>query len=175
MNKEKLKEFIHESILDRKQFDICHELYGHCLAEHVTDLLSLQNKLWDMPRATERNPIVVATRFFSEEEALQLLYDTLMDNIDHIQEWRRKLYLNETVIEKEFNEPVGEGIVKGADRSRLIPMHKITIVLSNGDSIGQPFYIKTAYPNRTFDDNDTCYDAIDEFQSRRRQRNESKK
>lgn len=169
MVKEKIEEFIKE-ILDKERFNICHELYGHCLAEHLLELPELQTKLWDMPKATDRNPIVAATRFFSEECARSMICETLLENIDDIVQWRKNLYTNILTIEKEFENLTGEGIIKNADWNRLIPMHKLIIVLANGDSIGQPFYIKTAYPSRSFDDNDACYDAIDEFQAKKRRR-----
>ena len=167
MTKEKLEKFIKESVLDETQFQICHELRGHCITKHIVDINVLQERVWNMPRPTVDEPIKVATRFLSEESARQLIYETLIENVKDIANWRSKLYTKDYEITKEFDIVTGEGIVKGADKNQLIPMHAVRIIICNGDYFGQPFYIKTAYPFRSFDDIDACYDAIDEFQARK--------
>lgn len=170
MKKEELLKFINESLTDENQFNVCHELYGHCLAEHTLSLPELQNKLWDSPKATISNPIVAASRFYSANAARKIIHQTLIENVDSILQWRKKLYLNILVIEKDFSDSIGEAIIKGADRNTLIPFHRLTLVLCNGDQIGQPFFIKIAYPAQNFDDIDNCYDAIDEFQEKRKRK-----
>ena len=163
-----IEDFIKETVLDETQFNICHELHGHCLTEHILDLKDLQTKLWNMPKPTADEPIVAASRFLSKEIALKTISETLLKNVDEIINWRKKLLLPELVVIADFEEAIGDAIVKDADRGKPIPMHRCRIVLYNGDLFGQPFYIKTAYPSRTPDDIDACYDAMEEWEEKKK-------
>lgn len=163
-----IEDFIKETVLDETQFNICHELHGHCLTEHILDLKDLQTKLWNMPKPTADEPIVAALRFLSKEIALKTISETLLKNVDEIINWRKKLLLPELVVIADFEEAIGDAIVKDADRGKPIPMHRCRIVLYNGDRFGQPFYIKTAYPSRTPDDIDACYDAMEEWEEKKK-------
>ena len=131
-----IKDFIKETVLDETQFNIYHELHGHCLTEHILDLKDLQTKLWNMPKPTADEPIVAASRFLSKEIALKTISETLLKNVDEIINWRKKLLLPELVVIADFKEAIGDAIVKDADRDKPIPMHRCRIVLYNGGPFG---------------------------------------
>lgn len=102
-----IEDFIKETVLDETQFNICHELHGHCLTEHILDLKDLQTKLWNMPKPTADEPIVAASRFLSKEIALKTISETLLKNVDEIINWRKKLLLPELVVIADFEEAIG--------------------------------------------------------------------
>lgn len=159
-------------ITEREDFLAVHEAKGHCLTEHLLSDKELRQKLYKMPRPRTEEDIVMATRFFSEKQALLDIQKTLENRKEEIIEWRKYLLNPYHEIQEILKEPVGEGIVKNADFNHLIPVHGLRIVLVKGDSLGRAFYIKTAYPNCVFQDVDEAYFAMDNWE---KQKNSNKK
>lgn len=62
-----------QEILDPLIFNASHELKGHCLFEHVISDRDLLLKLKWMRKA-QGNEIVLASRFFSAEQARKAIY-----------------------------------------------------------------------------------------------------
>lgn len=157
-----------EEILDPLIFNASHELKGHCLFEHVISDRDLRLKLKYMKKA-QYGEIVIASRFFSKEQARKAIYTLLKKNENAIIAWRKELNEPYLEIEGNFKEAVGEGIAKNTDFSNLFSLHRLRIVLVKGDSIGRAFYIKTAYPTNSISDNDAIYDAMDDWTDKKSQ------
>ncbi len=158
-----------QEITDEKIFFAIHEAYGHCLAEHILTDKELSNKLYDMPKPKSYDDIVMATRFYSKESALNFIQSGMLREIDKVKQWRAKLMYPFLELSVTFKEPVGEGIIKNADHKKKVPVHGLRIILIVGDKMGRAFYIKTAYPIRVFEDIDNIYDAIDEWQEKKKE------
>ena len=160
-----------EEILDISIFIPTHELKGHCLSEHLLSDKDLQQKLRWM-KAKNSDDITLASRFFSQEQALSAIYKLLVRNKEAIRKWRNTLDEPVLEIQGDFTEAGGEGLAKHTDCKTFFTLHGLRIVVIAGDSIGRAFYIKTAYPVNTFEDNDSIYDAMDEYwESQRKPRN----
>lgn len=156
---------IHREIMEITDADIfkaSHELKGHCLFEHTKSDRDLIRKLSGMHRGNEYD-IVLASRFFNEEQARRSIYNLLLRNEESIISRRKNLNSPVFEIYGEFENPVGEGIARNTDYSRKFMLHGLRAVPVMGDSIGRAFYIKTAYPVNAMDDNDSIYDAMDEW------------
>ena len=107
-----------EEILDPVIFDASHELKGHCLFEHVISDRDLRLKLKYMRRA-QYGEIVIASRFFSKEQARKVIYMLLKKNESAIITWRKELDEPYLEIEGNFREAIGEGITKNTDFNNL--------------------------------------------------------
>lgn len=162
-----------EEILDENLFLTYHEHKGHCLTEHLLSDKDLRQKLWNMPKPADENDIVMATRFYSREQALKAIYEALSAHVDEIREWRKNLLYPYLEISHTDTKPTGEGICKNTDKN-LIAVHGTRVILIANDNEGRAFYIRTAYPVRTYDDVDVIYDAMDEWQERKYNGNKRK-
>ena len=163
-----------QEILDPLIFNASHELKGHCLFEHVISDRDLLLKLKWMRKA-QGNEIVLASRFFSAEQARKAIYMLLNKNKMAIEQWRKTLDVPYLEIQGNFREAVGEGIAKNTDFSNKIPLHRLRVVLVKGDSIGRASYIKTAYPTNSITDNDVIYEAMDDWKKKETKLKRSRK
>lgn len=156
-----------DEILDPIIFDASHELKGHCLFEHVISDRDLKLKLKYMRKA-QYGEIVIASRFFSKEQARKVIYMLLKKNESAIITWRKELDEPYLEIEGNFREAIEEGIAKNTDFNNLFPLHRLRVVLVKGDSIGRAFYIKTAYPVNSISDNEAIYNAMDNWAEKKK-------
>lgn len=155
-------------ITDEEDFICVHEAMGHCLTGHLLNDRELRQKLYGMPKPRDLDEIIMATRFFSKEQALHDIRQALAENREQIISWRKHLDNPFCEIQCTFSKETGEGICKNTDFQERIPVHGIRVILIRGDSLGRAFYIKTAYPNCTFEDVDVVYDAIGRWQEKRK-------
>jgi len=157
-----------QEITNKEIFMATHESFGHCLTEHLLNDKELRDKLYMMPRPRDEFDIVMATRFFSEEDALAKIQEGLEKSYKKIVNWRKDLMNPYLELQITFETPVGEGIVKNASFNKMLKVHGLRIILIAGDKLGRSFYIKTAYPMRSINDIDEIYEAIDEWQMKKK-------
>ena len=88
----------------------------------------------------------IATKFYSKEDALKIISDTILNNTSAIKSWfdfRTERYLT---ISSSFMHPTGYGYAKGTLFSNKYTMYFCTVVLKLGYN-GDTFIIHTAYPS----------------------------
>lgn len=166
-----LKEKIQEQINDIKDplLFMAYQSEGHAIERHVLSDDELRRALWVKPRPKDIDDVVMVTRFQSKEKALQIIANTLQNNIDAIEKWLLSDTEKELTTSFVFDEPTGDGLVKNSDWTKPIPVHSVKVIIrKNFKLIGRSFVIVTAYPARSQSDVDTIYDAIDEFIAKKR-------
>lgn len=166
LTKKKIKEQI-ESIRDPLLFT-AFQFEGHAIEEHVLSDDKLRWKLWKKKAPVDNDDIVMVTRFFSKESALNLIANALLKNLDEIVKWLLSDTNRVFVATATFEEPTGDGLTKNTDWTKTIPVHDVRVIIKKDFRIiSRSFSIITAYPQRSFEDVDVIYEAIDEYTSRK--------
>lgn len=141
---------------------------GHAIEKHVLSDDELRRALWVKPRPKYDDDIVMVTRFSSKSRALNIIADTLQENIDAIEKWLLTDSEADLAVTATFEDATGDGLAKNTNWTKTIPVHAAMVVLrKNFALISRSFIVVTAYPIRNFDDNDIIYEAIDEFISKK--------
>ena len=167
MLKMKIKQQI-EDIRDPLLFQ-AYQSEGHAIEHHVLSDDELRRALWVRPMPKNIDDIDMVTRFKDKEHALNLIAETLLQNIDLIEKWLLTDTDNAYEATAAFEEATGDGLAKNTDWSKPIPVHGVRVILvKNSQIIGRSFVVVTAYPQRTFEDIDAIYDAIDDYISRKK-------
>ena len=168
MLKKKLEEQIND-IRDPLLF-LAYQSEGHAIDRHVLSDDELRRALWVKPKPKDIDDIVMVTRFHSKEKALEIIANTLLNNIDAIEKWLRSDSEDDLAVSHIYSEQTGDGLVKNTDWTKTIPVHAAMVVIrKNFKLVGRSFVVVTSYPLRSFDDVDAIYEAIDEFINKKNQ------
>lgn len=166
MLKEKIRSQIND-IRDKTLFNALH-FKGHALHRHILSNEELQCALNRKRHPIDIDDIVMVTRFFNEDHAIQLIADTLQNNSNEIEKWLLSDTECDYVAYAFFDDATGEGLAKNTGIDNIIQVHGTCVVIRKDfSSICKSFVIVTAYPTRTPDDVDVIYEAIDEYISRK--------
>ena len=168
MLKQRLKEQIND-IRDPLLY-LAYQSEGHAIERHVLNDDELRRALWVRPMPKNIDEIDMVTRFRDKEQALNLIADTLLQNIDTIEKWLLTDTEDAYEATASFADPTGDGLAKRTDWSKTIPVHGVRVILAkNFQIVGRSFVVVTAYPQRTFEDIDAIYDAIDDYLAKKNQ------
>lgn len=136
--------------------------------KHILTDDEMRKALWEKPRPVDIDDIVMVTRFLSEDNAIQLIADTLSANISDIESWLLSDTDKDYVAYATFDHITGDGLVKNTDWTKPIPVHGVHVIIRKDfKDIYKSFNIVTAYPIRTMYDVDDIYDAIEEYINRK--------
>ena len=166
MLKEKIISQIND-IRDKTLFSAFH-YKGHALHKHILSDEDLLKALWEKPRPIDVDDIVMVTRFFDEDNAIKLIADTLLQNVNEIEKWLLTDSDCDYAAYAFFDFATGDGLAKNTDWNNTIQVHGMCVVIRKDfSSVCKSFGVVTAYPTRTPDDVDGIYELIDEYIGRK--------
>lgn len=123
----------------------------HLLENHV--LLDDQDLIDRLIRGDMENDYTysghrrdIATKFYSKEDALKIISDTILNNASAIKSWLDFLTERYLIISSSFMRTTGYGYAKGTPFSNKYNMYFCIVVLKLGYN-GDTFIIHTAYPS----------------------------
>lgn len=162
-----------EELLNRELFKVYHPVgYSHIMDRHVNvSSKDLWMRLRPIPFTWEE--LNIMSRFFEgtfTENIFQMIHETLLCNEKEVLGHLKTKAVAEVFV-MDFEKPIGEALVKGADRNNLIPMSRLRISIGRSDTDGRLFEVISAYPVPNMDEIDMCWDAIEEWQEKLARKN----